>query len=66
MDMWGVGCVFFEVVSMYPLFPGTNEADQIQKIHNIMGTPSADLLDKFRAHAAHIDLNFARTRRTLI
>jgi renal tumor antigen len=59
MDMWGVGCVFFEVVSMYPLFPGTNEADQIQKIHNIMGTPSADLLDKFRAHAAHIDLNFA-------
>jgi len=59
MDMWGVGCVFFEVVSMYPLFPGTNEADQIQKIHNIMGTPDAELLDKFRAHAAHIDLNFA-------
>ena len=75
MDMWGVGCVFFEVVSMYvpehlpalffcnnfnmyPLFPGTNEADQIQKIHNIMGTPDAELLDKFRAHAAHIDLNF--------
>jgi serine/threonine protein kinase len=43
---------------MYPLFPGTNEADQIQKIHNIMGTPDAELLDKFRAHAAHIDLNF--------
>jgi renal tumor antigen len=58
MDMWGVGCVFFEVVSMYPLFPGTNEADQIQKIHNIMGTPDTELLDKFRAHAAHIDLNF--------
>jgi serine/threonine protein kinase len=59
MDMWGVGCVFFEVVSMYPLFPGTNEADQIQKIHNIMGTPDAELLEKFRAHAAHIDLNFS-------
>jgi serine/threonine protein kinase len=49
---------FCNTLSMYPLFPGTNEADQIQKIHNIMGTPDAELLDKFRAHAAHIDLNF--------
>jgi renal tumor antigen len=44
MDMWGVGCVFFEIVSLFPLFPGTNELDQIQKIHNIIGTPPADLL----------------------
>lgn len=22
MDTWGVGCVFFEVVSLFPLFPG--------------------------------------------
>jgi serine/threonine protein kinase len=22
MDMWGVGCVMFEVVALYPLFPG--------------------------------------------
>lgn len=29
MDMWGVGCVFFEVLSLYPLFPGTNELDQV-------------------------------------
>jgi len=39
MDLWGVGCVFFEIVSLYPLFPGTNELDQIHKIHNILGTP---------------------------
>jgi len=38
MDMWGVGCVFFEVLSLYPLFPGTNELDQINKIHNVIGT----------------------------
>ena len=25
MDMWGVGCVFFEIVSLFPLFPGQNE-----------------------------------------
>jgi hypothetical protein len=22
MDMWGVGCVFFEIVNRAPLFPG--------------------------------------------
>ena len=39
MDMWGVGCVMFEVLALYPLFPGTDEVDQIKKIHKIMGTP---------------------------
>jgi serine/threonine protein kinase len=29
MDMWGVGCVMFEVVALFPLFPGTNELDQV-------------------------------------
>ena len=58
MDMWGIGCVFFEVVSLFPLFPGTNELDQVAKIHAIIGTPSPDLLAKFKQRSAHMDLNF--------
>ena len=27
MDLWGVGCVMFEVVSLFPLFPGNDELD---------------------------------------
>ena len=27
MDVWGVGCVFFEILSLFPLFPGNNELD---------------------------------------
>ena len=27
MDYWGVGCVFFEVLALFPLFPGNNELD---------------------------------------
>ncbi|KAH9575706.1 hypothetical protein CY35_01G124700, partial [Sphagnum magellanicum] len=46
MDMWGVGCVFFEIVNRAPLFPGNNKLDQIKKIHNIIGTPSIQLLEK--------------------
>jgi renal tumor antigen len=48
MDIWGAGCVFFEILSLFPLFPGNNELDQINKIHNIMGTPGQDILDNFQ------------------
>ena len=60
MDMWGVGCVFFEIMSLYPLFPGTNELDQIEKIHNISGTPAPEVLAKMKRHSnqQHIDFNF--------
>lgn len=58
MDMWGVGCVFFEIVSLFPLFPGTNELDQIQKIHNVVGTPPPELLNKMKRRSQHMDFNF--------
>jgi renal tumor antigen len=48
MDIWGYGCVFFELLSLFPLFPGNNELDQINKIHNIMGTPQKDLIERFK------------------
>lgn len=58
MDMWGVGCVFFEITSLYPLFPGSNELDQIHRIHKIMGTPPPEILEIFkRKGAAHVDFN---------
>jgi renal tumor antigen len=53
-----VGCVFFEIVSLFPLFPGTNELDQIQKIHNILGTPPQELLAKMKKRSQHMDFNF--------
>ncbi len=56
MDMWGVGCVMFEVLSLIPLFPGINELDQIQKIHNIMGTPPPEVLEKMRRY---IDIEYS-------
>ncbi len=48
MDLWGVGCVFFELLSLFPLFPGENELDQIYKIHNILGTPPEQILSQFK------------------
>eukprot|EP00049_Salpingoeca_infusionum_P011396 m.198258 g.198258 ORF g.198258 m.198258 type:complete len:431 (-) comp14919_c0_seq1:2555-3847(-) len=58
MDVWSVGCVMFEVMSLYPLFPGANELDQINKIHEIVGTPSAAVLNKIRKNSSHFKANF--------
>ncbi|XP_063097223.1 MAPK/MAK/MRK overlapping kinase isoform X10 [Cavia porcellus] len=48
MDMWSAGCVFYEIASLQPLFPGVNELDQISKIHDVIGTPAPKTLTKFK------------------
>lgn len=40
IDMWGVGCIFAEIILRTPLFPGESDIDQLGKIFNIIGTPS--------------------------
>ena len=36
------------VHSLHPLFPGSNEVDQIAKIHDVLGSPSPSILQKLR------------------
>ena len=40
VDLWSVGCIFGEMSSGRPLFPGTSDADQLTKIFKILGTPT--------------------------
>lgn len=51
MDIWGVGCVMFEILSLFPLFPGNDEIDQVNKVHNILGTPPQEILDGFQKYS---------------
>lgn len=39
VDMWSAGCIFAEMVTKKPLFPGDSEIDEIFKIFKILGTP---------------------------
>lgn len=64
MDIWGVGCVFFEILSNKPLFPGKNELDQVHQIHHVLGTPSAELLEDFQKKASHMTFNFPEKQGT--
>merc|ERR1712023_606487 len=40
VDIWSVGCIFAEMVSGRPLFPGNTDQDQLQKIFKVLGTPN--------------------------
>ena len=47
MDLWGFGCLFYEMLALKPLFPGKDELDQINKITKSIGLPPKDLVKKF-------------------
>uniref|UniRef100_A0ACB8FNN7 Cyclin-dependent kinase 17 n=2 Tax=Sphaerodactylus townsendi TaxID=933632 RepID=A0ACB8FNN7_9SAUR len=40
--MWGVGCIFFEMASGRPLFPGSTVEDELHLIFRLLGTPSQE------------------------
>jgi serine/threonine protein kinase len=42
VDIWAVGCIFAEIVTRRPLFPGDSEIDEIFKIFKILGTPTEE------------------------
>uniref|UniRef100_H3BIQ3 Cyclin dependent kinase 11B n=1 Tax=Latimeria chalumnae TaxID=7897 RepID=H3BIQ3_LATCH len=39
-SVWTVGCIFGELLTQKPLFPGKSEIDQINKVFKDLGTPS--------------------------
>ncbi|XP_018644985.1 serine/threonine kinase [Schistosoma mansoni] len=40
LDIWGVGCIFTEMISGVATFPGSKDSvDQLDKIFRVMGTP---------------------------
>ena len=39
------------MASLFPLFPGDNEIDQITKIQNILGPPSEEVINLYKQNS---------------
>ncbi|CAM8904804.1 unnamed protein product [Rhodiola kirilowii] len=37
IDLWSLGCIFAELFSLEPIFPGASDIDQISKIFTVLG-----------------------------
>ena len=43
VDMWSVGCILAELLLKEPIFMGSGELDQLDKIFKTLGTPTDEL-----------------------
>ncbi|CAB4394470.1 unnamed protein product [Rhizophagus irregularis] len=42
IDVWSAGCIFAEMASGRPLFPGSSIKDQLLRIFKVLGTPTEE------------------------
>lgn len=52
IDIWSIGCIFAEILSGRPLFPGKNVVHQLEIITDLLGTPKPEITAKVRNEKA--------------
>ncbi|AQK92189.1 Putative MAP kinase family protein [Zea mays] len=60
IDMWSIGCIFAEILTGEPLFPGKNVFHQFTLMTNLLGTPSTDTISQIQNEKARKFLSCMR------
>lgn len=63
VDIWGIGCIFAEVLTGKPLFPGKSVVHQLELITDLLGTPSPDTISRVRNDKARKYLTDMRRKK---
>ncbi|XP_061343659.1 mitogen-activated protein kinase 9 isoform X1 [Gastrolobium bilobum] len=62
IDVWSIGCIFAEMLSGKPVFPGKNVVHQLDLMTDLLGTPPAESISKIRNEKARRYLSSMRKK----
>lgn len=47
IDMWSIGCIIVELLTLEPIFPGDSSQEQLIEIIKILGTPPSKYIELY-------------------
>ncbi|XP_055021691.1 cyclin-dependent kinase 16 [Boleophthalmus pectinirostris] len=62
IDMWGVGCIFYEMATGRPLFPGSTVEEELHFIFKLLGTPTEQSWPGISSNEEFVAYNYPQYR----